>query len=265
MQVFEFQDTEEQTLLCLNFDFAKDCESDREVAFHQLGRGKDVKRFWNYNTLFRGVRILVAYEETMPVGQLEYIPIEHAPKPVKGEQLTFIDCLFVEPKQRWHHVGSELIKACEQKVQSQSNGLAVIAYPDSLFMPAGFFIEHGFVVCAEQNNAWLMFKAWREVAMPQFMPRRYTPIPLFGKTTVDIFWNGQCPFWVRAHDCLLHLAKPYGERVVVNDINTDDRQAIEKYGIATGIYINGECAFLYPPSEIELRRALTAALKAALN
>ena len=27
----------------------------------------------------------------------------------------------------------------------QSSGLAVIAYPDSLFMPAGFFIEHGFV------------------------------------------------------------------------------------------------------------------------
>lgn len=35
MQVFEFQDTEEQTLLCLNYDFSKDCESDREMAFKQ--------------------------------------------------------------------------------------------------------------------------------------------------------------------------------------------------------------------------------------
>lgn len=260
MQVFEFQDTEEQTLLCLNFDFSKDCESDREVAFHQLGRARDAKRFWNYNTLFRGVRILVAYEGTTPVGQLEYIPIEHAPKPVKGEHLTFIDCLFVEPKQRWHHVGSELIKACEEKTRDHARGLAVIAYPDSLFMPAGFFAEHGFVVCAEQNNAWLMFKAWGEVAMPEFIPLHYQPLPLFGKTTIDIFWNGQCPFWVKAHDSVLQVAKQYGERVVVNDVNTDNHIALEQYGIATGIYINGQCAFLYPPSATEIRRALKAAL-----
>lgn len=260
MQVFEFQDTEEQTLLCLNFDFSKDCESDREVAFKQLGRARDVKRFWNYNTLFRGVRILVAYEGTTPVGHLEYIPIEHAPKPIQGEGLTFINCMFVEPKQRWHSVGSELIKAVEEKVRDQSLGLAVIAYPDSLFMPASFFVEHGFVCAAEQDNARLMFKAWREVDMPQFMPRHYAPIQLFGKTTVDVFWNGQCPFWVKAHDCLLQAAKEYGERVVVHDINTDDRATIEQYGIATGVFINGQCAFLYPPSETEIRRALKAAL-----
>jgi hypothetical protein len=47
MEIFELQDTEEQTLLCLNYDFAKDWEMDREQAFKQLGRAKDVKRWWN--------------------------------------------------------------------------------------------------------------------------------------------------------------------------------------------------------------------------
>jgi GNAT superfamily N-acetyltransferase len=262
MQVFEFQDTEEQMLLCLNFDFSKDCESDREVTFKQLGPARDVKRFWNYNTLFRGIRILVAYEGTTPVGHLEYIPIEYAPRPVKGEQLIFVDCMFVEPKHRWHGAGEALLTACEEKARAQAglHGLAVVAYPDSLYMPAGFFAEQGFVTVAEDNGAWLMLKAWQDVTPPKFMPRQYVPVTRADKTTVDVFWNGQCPFWVKSHECLLHVARELGDQVVVRDINTDDRAVMEQYGIATGVFIDGQCAFMYPPTETEIRRALKAAL-----
>ena len=261
MEVFELQDTEEQTLLCLNYDFSKDWEIDREQAFRQLGRAKDVKRFWNYNTLFKGVRILVAYEGASPVGHLEYIPIEHAPRPVKGENLVFIDCMFVQPKQRWHGAGAKLLEALEEKAHEHSSGLAVIAYPDSLFMPAGFFIEHGFVTVAEDEGAWLMLKAWQIVNPPEFLPRRYAPAPQQpGKVAVDIFWCGQCPFWVHARDELTKVAHELGDRVVVREINTDDRAVMEQHGIANAMYIDGQCAFLYPPNESEIRKALQAQL-----
>ena len=259
MEVFELQDSEEQTLLCLNFDFSKDWEIDREQAFKPLGRAKDVKRFWNYNTLFKGVRILVAYEGASPVGHLEYIPIESAPRPVKGEDLIFIDCLFVEPKMRWHGVGARLLEACEEKAREHARGLAVIAYPDSLFMPAGFFIEHGFAVVQESECAWLLLKAWREVKPPEFLPHTYRPAPpLPGRTTIDIFWCSQCPFWVHTRDELLKVAHELGDRVQVREVNTDDRQVMEQWGIANGVFINGECAFLYPPSKAEIRKALQA-------
>ena len=260
MEVFELQDTEEQILLCLNFDFSKDWETDRKEAFKPLGRAKDVKRFWNYNTLFKGVRVLVAYEGASPVGQLEYIPIEHAPRPVKGENLLFIDCLFVEPRKRWHGVGAKLLEACEAKAHEQHlAGLAVIAYPDSLFMPAGFFIEHGFCVIAESECAWLLMKNWDKVPPPKFLPRRLQPqLAAAGQTTVDLFWCGQCPFWVHARDELLKIAHELGDQVVVREINTDDRQVLEQWGIANGVFINGECAFLYPPSKDEIRKALQA-------
>ena len=261
MEIFELQDTEEQMLLCLNYDFAKDWEMDRELAFKPLGRAKDVKRFWNYNTLFKGVRILVAYESTSPVGHLEYIPIEHAPRPVQGERLTFITCMFVQPKHRWHGVGAHLLEACEEKAREQSGGLAVIAYPDSLFMPAGFFVEHGFTVVDDNDCAWLLTKTWQDVPQPKFLPRRYQPVPTpAGKTTVDLFWCGQCPFWAHARDELLHVAHELGQRVVVHEINTDDRAVMERWGIANGVFINGECAFLYPPSQTEIRKALQAKL-----
>ncbi len=260
MEVFELQDTEEQILLCLNFDFSKDWETDREEAFKPLGRARDVKRFWNYNTLFKGVRVLVAYEGSSPVGQLEFIPIEHAPRPVKGENLLFIDCLFVEPQKRWHGVGAELLAKCEEKAHEQHlAGMAVIAYPDSLFMPAGFFIEHGFQVVAESECAWLLMKTWEAVAPPEFLHRHYQAAPAAaGHTSIDIFWCGQCPFWAHARDELMKVARELGEQVVVHEINTDDRKVMEQWGIANGVFINGECAFLYPPTKDEIRKALQA-------
>lgn len=262
MKIFEMQDTEEEILLCLNFDFSKDWETDREEAFKPLGHARDVKRFWNYNTLFKGVRVLVAYEGASPVGHLEYIPIEHAPRPVKGANLLFIDCLFVEPQKRWHGAGAQLLAECEAKAREQNlAGLAVIAYPDSLYMPAGFFIEHGFHVVAENDCAWLMLKNWAEVDAPEFLPCRYQPMPVAaGQTTVDIFWCGQCPLWAHARDEVLKVAHELGSQVVVREVNTDDRQVIERWGIANGVFINGECAFLYPPTRDEIRKALQVKL-----
>jgi GNAT superfamily N-acetyltransferase len=137
---------------------SKDCESDRK--WPSLGLAKDAKRFWNYNTLFRGVRILVAYEGTLPVGHLEYIPIEHAPKPVTGANLTFIDCMFVEPKQRWHGVGSELLRACEEKNHDRPRP-PVIAYRFAVRPPV--FSEPARVRGRASRRCPAMFKAWRRV------------------------------------------------------------------------------------------------------
>jgi GNAT superfamily N-acetyltransferase len=193
------QDTE-QTLLCLNYDFAKDWEMDREEAFKQLGRAKDVKRWWNYNTLFKGVRILVAYEGASPVGTWNTIRSRYAPRR-EGENLTFVTCMFVQPKHRWHGVGAHLIEECEEKAREHTGGLAVIAYPDSLFMPAGFFIEHGFAVVQESDCAWLLMKAWQNVKPPNSCISAITlclfpPIELRSTSLV----RANCPFWAHARD-----------------------------------------------------------------
>ena len=75
--------------------------------------------------------------------------------------------MFVQPKQRWHGVGAHLLEACEEKAREHTGGLAVIAYPDSLFMPAGFFAEHGFTVVDDNDCAWLLTKTWQDVPQPK--------------------------------------------------------------------------------------------------
>ena len=265
MQVFEFQDTQEQLLLCLNYDFSTDCESDREVALQKLGRAAEVKRFWNYNTLWTGLRVLVAYEDTTPVGHLELIPIEYAPRPVKGEDLIFIDCLFVAPKARRHGVGSGLLQACEDRARTHSKGLAVIAYPDSPHMPTDFFIEHGFSIQAAdvETNTRLMVKTWAEVTAPEFLPRHYVSpqaVPP-GQAVVDLFWCGQCPFYARTRDQLMKVAREMHKTVTVREINTDQRLAVEQWGLTNALYINGQSVFKSSPTETEIRQALESAIQ----
>lgn len=263
MQIFEFQDTQEQTLLCLDYNFAEDCESNREVALQQLGTGVNVKRYWNYNRFFKGLHLLIAYEGTTPVGHIEYIPIEHAPRPVSGEGLTFINCLYVQPHARGRGVGAALLQACEEKVRSSSNGLAAIANADWPPAPIGFFAAHDFMPVAEEHGAQLMVKAWDKVVAPHFLPRHYEPLTLShpDQVPIDIFWCGQCPHWVKARDRLVNLAHQYGHQIVIRGINTDERATVEQWGIADGIYINGEQKFDTPPSEAELRNALEQAVR----
>ncbi len=75
---------------------------------------------------------------------------------------------------------------------------------------------------------------------------------------IDIFWCSQCPFWAHTRDELMKVAHELGDRVQVREVNTDDRRVMEQWGIANGVFINGEYAFLYPPSKAEIRKALQA-------
>jgi GNAT superfamily N-acetyltransferase len=263
MQIFEFQDTQEQTLLCLNYNFAEDCKSNREVALHALGHGVDIKRYWNYNRFFKGLHLLIAYEGTSPVGHIEYIPIEHAPRPVKGNNLTFINCMYVQPQARGRGIGSALLKACEERVRGTSSGLAVIANADWPQVPPNFFAVHDFIAVAEDHGAQLMLKAWAKISPPHFLPRSYEPLEPSkpDQIMVDIFWCGQCPHWVQARDRLTHLAHEYGNAIKIRGINTDERAMVEAWGISDGLYINGQRKFAAPPSDIDLRIALEQAVK----
>lgn len=256
---------QDQALLCVGYDFSNDCQSEREAALRRFGRGVNVKRWWNYHRAHRGLRVLVAYQGARPAGHIEFLPIEAAPQPVAGEALIFVDCLFVPRPAQGRGIGSGLLQACEAEARPHARGLAVVAYPNSPFMPAGFFLRHGFTTVAEGNSAWLMSKQWAEAPPPRFLPLCYTPPADVrpGQAVVDYYWCGQCPYSVRTLDRLRRVARSMGEAVVVREVNTDDRALMERLGVAAGCFVNGRRVFSYPPSEAQIREALEMALRPA--
>lgn len=258
------EEGQDQALLCVGYDFSNDCQSEREAALRRFGRGVNVKRWWNYSRVRFGLRVLVAYEGARPVGQVEFMPIEHAPFPVRGAELTFVNCLYVARPAQRRGVGSALLEACEAEARRRARGLAVIAYPNSPFMPAGFFLRRGFSAADQDDSAWLMFKAWGETAEPPaFLPRRSAPPAATrpGRAVVDYYWCGHCPYLVRTLDWLRVVARGLGDAVTIREVNTDDRAVVEQLGIAAGFYVNGQPAFSYPPTEAQIRLALESAVR----
>jgi GNAT superfamily N-acetyltransferase len=266
MQIFEFGGTAEQSLLCLRYDFSEDCKSDREVAVHAFGRGVDLKSRWYEDHRFKGLRLLLAFEGSTPVGQIEFIPIEHAPQPVSGEALMFVDCLFVTPQSRGRGIGTQLLLAAEAKARERAKkGLAVIAYPSANRMPVSFFVERDFSPVAEADGRYLLTKTWAEVRPPEFIPRRYQPSPADqpGRVVVDYFWSAQCPCAVRTRDLLMQVAHSMSDEVVVHEVNTDQRATLEQFGVTQECFINGRRAFVDPPSRSQIKNTLEEALQRA--
>jgi hypothetical protein len=105
--------------------------------------------------------------------------------------------MFVQPKSRWHGVGAHLVEACEEKAREHTGGLAVIAYPDSLFMPPASSSS----MASRLNVACLRLPPMKnrgDVGCRNFCcataPGARRP------ENHDIFWCGQCLLRRHARD-----------------------------------------------------------------
>ena len=259
-----YADGSDQTLICLDYDFAQDSPAFRGLSRQRFGEGIEIKGTWNYEHAHKGLCVLVAYEGTRAVGQVEFLPIEHAPQPVSGEGLTFINCLAVMAQAQGRGIGSALLEACRTEAMQRSDGLACLAYLTGPFMPAAFFRRHGLRLASTAEDAELLYQTWADAQPPELLPRLLAPRPEPGRVTVDYFWCGQCPHAARTRDRLRQVARQLGPRVLLRETNTDDRATLQRWGIASGLYVNGRQVFCSPPrlAEWEIRQALEGALNA---
>jgi len=65
----------------------------------------DARKEWLKTMMRRELQISIAFTETtrgsFPKGLIEYIAIEFAPEPVKGEKSLFVNCVWIVPPY-WH-------------------------------------------------------------------------------------------------------------------------------------------------------------------
>ena len=91
-----------------------------------------------------------------------------------------------------------------------------------------------------------MFKAWREVEMPQFMPRHYAPIEAVWQDDHRRVLEQSVP--VLGEGAQLPAARAAGWRSRRRARPRHQQShTIARYGVATGVLIDGRCAFgLHP-------------------
>jgi len=187
----------------------------------------------------------LAIINNVPMGLLEYVPVEYALEPIIGKNSLFINCMWILPPFWKIGVATALINEFINKAKKYGGG-CVIAYDGDKwfdtsikYMPSSYFKQFGFKEVDKEGTRILLFLDLGSNSPPKFIPSKSENVSKKNLLTLDLFYNSQCPWsWFMINSVKNNL-KRY-PNINLNLINTDDRKIIEKYGISRGIRINGK-------------------------
>ncbi len=232
-----------------------------------MENGMDERICWIKKMIPKGLEILVALEnprheeihykwagkmlhsdlavhEQVPMGLLEYIPIEQALEPVKGNNLLFINCMWILPPFWLKGVGKALVESFIERAK-KFGGASVIAYDgDSWFgtsikyMPISFFKKYGFEEVDRDGSRVLLFLNLGSTTQPKLIYPKYGEPKDNKKSKMKIFSNNQCP-WSRYMINTFKKELSQYSNIDVNIIDTCKREVIQNLGISRGVSLNG--------------------------
>jgi GNAT superfamily N-acetyltransferase len=203
----------------------------------------------------------LAVKGKVPKGLIEYLPIEMAPEPVKGENSLFIDCIWILPPFWKTGVARGLMHQFIEEARKWG-GATVLAYEGDRwfgtsirYMPTSFFRKFGFKEVSRDETRVLLHLDMGARKSPVLLPPKKRVTGGKGKIVMDVFCNSQCPWCGRMVDKIKRNIRNYSD-VTLNVINTDKRDVVEQYGISRGVFINGEPVIKRMASWKEIKSAL---------
>lgn len=214
---------------------------------------------WLEGAVRRGLVAFLAGPPGAACGLVECLPIEVAPRRVRGEGLLFVTCLWVTPPE-WagRGVGRTLLRAVEEEARKLGKaGLATLAYARGEHKPAGFFVRQGYVEVDRRGKLVLLHRA----LAPGARPPRWHDTPAWGPNAasagergsdwapttagragsiprVDLLWSGQCPYFWAAAGAVRQWARARAGCVEFREWRTDDPAAADLLGTTGGVFVD---------------------------
>jgi len=200
---------------------------------------------WIEERMPKGLETVVALgPRKSKKGLIEYLPIEDAPEPVKGEHSLFINCVWVLPRHSKAGIGKGLVQHF-LKAAREVGGATVLTYEGDKwfdyfdYMPADFFREFGFEEVSSDGTRVLLHLDLGAHKVPMLIFPKRRKRGKKDKVVLDVFCNSQCPWCGWMVDNIRKSVTKY-PGVTLNVIDTDPREIVERYGMARGVSINGE-------------------------
>lgn len=226
------------------------------------------KRHWVDKMLRRGLGARIAFVEDYPAGFAEFMPVEVAPAPIKGEGLLFITDIHVnsEDKQRsinLEHlgVGKMLIRAVEQYAREQGfTGMATIGLEGD-WLPESFYEKMGFEIIDRRDTVCLLWRPFREGPAPSLWAGNFDPAIRSDGVHIDVIYTSQCP-GATTLGLWQTVAEEYGPRVTFAEHLADDRSIMDIDCLTgcMGVFVNGKRAPCRPVSSNRIRDIIDEAL-----
>ncbi len=203
----------------------------------------------------------LAVKGKVPKGLIEYLPVENALEPVKGENSLFINCMWILPPFWKTGVAKGLMQRFIEEARKWG-GATVLAYEGDKwfgttikYMPSSFFKKFGFEEVSRDETRVLLHLDLGARKSPMLVPPKKRVTGEKDKIVMDVFCNSQCPWCGWMVDKIRRNILKHSD-VTLNVINTDRRDVIEQFGMARGVFINGEPFIKRMASWREIKSAL---------
>ena len=187
----------------------------------------------------------LAIHGRVPMGLLEYVPIEHALEPLDGENSLFINCMWIMPPFWLKGIGKGLLELFIERAK-QYGSASVIAYEGDRwfgtsikYMPASFFKKFGFKEVDRHGTRILLFLNLGSSSLPKLIFPKKKEYHKTKKINLEIISNSQCPWSKYMINTFKKEIDKYST-INLKIIKNNDSQSIKDLGISRGVYLNGK-------------------------
>jgi len=224
--------------------------------------GLELSRNWFAENLGKHVEGFHLEEDGQVIGHIYWAPSERALVPYKTEPgAAWLYCEWVQrPHQGKGHMRQLFSAFVEHLKQQGYKGVLVGATDYEGYMHPSHFEKRGFRVIREGDGGKLMYLP---LAQDTVEVEPLTPnIPVEGKAPVEVLIIGSlfCPVGAATVLYLRKAAAEFGDQVALKEVPAGP-EALSRYGVADGIFINGKPVFFAPATEEQVRAAILEALE----
>lgn len=195
--------------------------------------GYEPKVDWLQKRFAEGLRFFLFRDNNgKPLAFLEYVPGEHAWRPVDAKGWLFVHCLWVYPTgQAVGGLGSRLIQACvEEARRARARGVAAMVSEGPWMAGKQVFLKNGFVELAESDRFQLVAYRLKNGPAPRFLDIGAKRAPHRG---LHIVYAAQCPYLPKSVNDLSAMANEHGLDVKVTVLTSarEAQNAPSYYGV----------------------------------
>jgi hypothetical protein len=203
-------------------------------------QGYEPKVQWLQRRFAEGLRFLMFRDDNgKPLAFLEYVPGEHAWRPVNAKGWLFVHCLWVYPKgQKVGGLGGRLVSAClEEARRARTRGVAAMVSDGPWMAGKGIFLKNGFEQIAEADRFQLVVHRLKKGPIPCFRDIRGNLARYQG---LHIVYSAQCPMLPKSVNDLSEVAAEHDLKITVTMLmNARDAQNAPSYYGVFNLVWNG--------------------------
>jgi len=221
----------------------------------ELAEAGDHKRQWYERMKGKGLRVKLALDDRGEAGgMIHYAPIEETF--VEGKDLYLVYCVWVHGYEKGRGnfqgmgMGKALLKAAEEDARARgAKGMVAWGLDLPFFLRASWFRRQGYRTADRlggfQALVWKRFTA--DAVQPRWLRPKKRPETTPGKVTVTALVNGWCPAQSLACERAKRAAAAFGERCLFREVDTLDPAALNEWGSADALFIDGKTVHTGPP------------------